>query len=88
MTKRYLVKDNMLFKMYKDQYGRRPRHFINFDNLIYFNVKQRKQEQLTVEGHDQLRYPDGRVLPSHVQEIYREWIDDQVERMFTGDSDG
>ena len=86
MTKRYLVKNDMLFKMYKDQWGRHKRYFINFGSLVYYNVKTAKQEQLIVKGQDQLRHENGRILPDHIQKIYKEWIEDEVERMFTGDT--
>jgi hypothetical protein len=75
--------------MYKDQWGTHPRYYINFELLQQYSVKGGGiVRQLYVSEKDRVLCDSitKKVLPDHIQEIYRVWSDAEVERMLTGDA--
>ena len=85
MTKRYLVKNNMLYKIYKNKWGKQKRYFIDFDSLMYYHIRLCKREQLIDKGLRGLHREDGRPLPDSIQKIYKRWIEKEVESLLTGE---
>ena len=86
MTNKFVLKKDIVYRIYKDQWGSHKRFYANFDTMTQFNIGV-TFSPLYVSADDQKFLLDhkGRVLPSHIQRFYKEYTDAEVERLLTGD---
>lgn len=87
MKKRYLVKDNILYRMYKDKWGHEPRYYINFNTLTQYRHYEAGHCVLYVNSNGLLCNHKDEPLPEHIQLYYAQWLDSEVDRILTDGTD-
>lgn len=87
MGKRHLLKNNILYRMYKDKWGREPRYYINFTTLTQYRHYEANHCALYVNDDGLLCNDKDEPLPEHIQLYYVKWLDSEVDRILTGNND-